>query len=83
MPGMVRYIEALNPQQWSDFYNYLAVASSSSSQRVGFVETSNIRTMVTILHYIEGLVVLFDKDKNQKLSLNEVYGASPRFISFF
>lgn len=83
MPGMVRYIQSLTAEQWDAFYNYLSVASAAPQQKVGFVETANIRTMVTIMHYIEGVMVLFDKDHNEKLSLDEVYAASPRFISFF
>ncbi|UOF01714.1 hypothetical protein [Bdellovibrio reynosensis] len=83
LPGMVRYIADLNQARWEEFYRHLAVASAAPNQKVGFVETANIRTMVTILHYIEAVVVIFDKDGNTKLSLEEVYDASPRFTPFF
>ncbi|XGC79632.1 hypothetical protein ACES2L_09865 [Bdellovibrio bacteriovorus] len=83
LPGMVRYIADLNEARWNDFYKYLAVASAAPNQKLGYVETANIRTMVTILHYIEAVVVIFDKDGNTKLSLDEVYDASPRFTPFF
>lgn len=83
MPGLIRYVQSLNDKEYDDFYNYLAVASAAPDQRPALVETSNIRTMVTILHYIEGVFVLYDTDKSQKLSLSEVYQASPRFTPFF
>ncbi|WP_374073750.1 hypothetical protein [Bdellovibrio bacteriovorus] len=83
MPGLVHYVHSLNSAQWNEFYNFLAVASATVDQKAGHVETANIRTMVTILHYIEGVLVMYDKDKNQRLSLDEVYGASPRFTPFF
>ncbi|MEK2645879.1 hypothetical protein [Bdellovibrio sp. BCCA] len=83
LPGLVQYVKSLSAAEWDQFYNYLSVASVAVNQKVGYVETANIRTMVTILHYIEGVVVMYDQDKNQRLSLDEVYGASPRFIPFF
>ncbi|WP_374030095.1 hypothetical protein [Bdellovibrio bacteriovorus] len=83
LPGMVSYVRSLTTAQWEQFYNFLAVASAAPGQKSGHVETANIRTMVTILHYIEGLVVLYDGDGNQALSLDEVYAATPRFMSFF
>lgn len=83
LPGMVQYVNTLTPEQWDEFYRYIYVAAVTIDQKAGVIETANIRTFVTILHYIEAVMVLYDTDFNQTLSLDEVYRASPRFISFF
>lgn len=83
LPGMVRYVKSLDSSQWNVFYRFLAVAAAVKGQKFGYVETANIRSMVMILHYIESIVVLYDQDHSQGLSLKEVYSATPRFMSFF
>lgn len=83
MPAMVSYIQSLKPTQWDELYKHLFAASTVVNQKAGFVETANIRSMVTILHYVEAVMVVYDKDKNQQLSLGEVYSAAPRFTPFF
>jgi hypothetical protein len=83
LPGMVTYVNGLDDSQWDEFYNYLREASQTPNQEWGFVETANIRTMVTIVHYVEGVMLGFDQDANGGLSLKEVYTAAPRFMSFF
>jgi hypothetical protein len=82
MPGMAAFIKSLDPKKYDEFFNYLLVAGGTPDQKEGFIDTANVRTMVTILHYVENLVALYDADQNQSLSLNEVYAASPRFMSF-
>jgi hypothetical protein len=83
LPGMVSYVDSLSDEQWNEFYGYLREASQTPNQEWGFVETANIRTMVTIIHYVEGVMLGFDQDTNGGLSLSEIYAASPRFIPFF
>ncbi|MNL09802.1 hypothetical protein D3C87_1305760 [compost metagenome] len=83
LPGMVAYVNGLNDEQWEVFYNYLREASQTPVQEWGFVETANIRTMVTIIHYVESVMLSFDQDANGGISLDEVYAASPRFMAFF
>ncbi|WP_415061985.1 hypothetical protein [Bdellovibrio sp.] len=82
LPGMVNYVRSLTQSEWDQFYRHLSVASEVQGQKRGYVETANVRTMVMILHYIEGIVVLYDKDRSQSLSLEEVHDATPRFMSF-
>jgi hypothetical protein len=82
MPGLSRYINNLNQEQWDLFYGYLLQASEVPAQRKGFVETANLRTMVMIVHYLESILICFDKDLSDSLSLEEVYRAAPRFLSF-
>lgn len=83
MPGMVHYIHGLNQTEWNQFFGFLLSASLVQDQKSGLIETANIRTMVTILHYIESVMVIYDRDRNSALSVDEVYAAAPRFMSFF
>ncbi|MFV8257969.1 hypothetical protein ACNQKP_09190 [Bdellovibrio bacteriovorus] len=83
MPGMVNYVRGLNAAQWKQFFDYVLAASVTPTQRAGLIETANVRTMVTILHYIETIMVIYDTDHNQGLSVDEVYASAPRFMSFF
>lgn len=83
MPGMVNYVRGLNDEQWKLFFDYLLAASVTATQKEGLIETANVRTLVTILHYIETIMVIYDTDHNQGLSVDEVYAAAPRFMSFF
>lgn len=83
LPGLVKFVRSLDDIQWNEFYAYLAVASAVEGQRLMFVETANIRTMVMILHYIEGVMVMYDRDDSGALSLQEVFTAAPRFTPFF
>jgi hypothetical protein len=82
LPQMSRYVAGLDDKQWDEFYRNLIFVAATIDQRPGLIETANIRTMVTILHYVESIMVIYDKDRNQTLSLDEVYGAAPRFMSF-
>ncbi|KHD88164.1 MAG: hypothetical protein OM95_10365 [Bdellovibrio sp. ArHS] len=83
LPGMVQYVQSLSVADWEQFYRHLAVAAEAPGQKPGLIETANIRTLVTILHYIEGMMVMYDADGSSTLSLDEIYAASPRFMSFF
>ncbi|MFS4461241.1 hypothetical protein [Bdellovibrio sp. HCB2-146] len=82
LPKMAKYVENLTPEQWELFYSYLKAASVTPDQQEGLIETANIRTMVTILHYVESVLMTFDVDGNDQLSLEEIQAAAPRFMSF-
>lgn len=82
MPGMTAYIKSLNEKQWSEFFAYLLATSATADQKAGLIDTANVRTMTTILHYVENLMTNYDADQNQTFSLDEVYAAAPRFMSF-
>lgn len=83
LPGLVRYIDGLNGSQWDQFFGYLLAASVVPDQKKGFLETANVRSIITILHYMESIYITYDRDRNQALSVEEVYAAAPRFMSFF
>jgi hypothetical protein len=83
LPEMSRWVARMTESEWTEFYSTLRFLSRvSAKEDQGLVEVANIRTMVTIIHYIESIMVSYDKDRNQTLSLDEVYTASPRFMPF-
>lgn len=82
VPGMAAYIKSLNDKQWAEFFAYLLTTSATPDQKAGLIDTANVRTMTTILHYVENLMTIYDADQNQTFSLDEVYAAAPRFMSF-
>jgi hypothetical protein len=83
LPEMAKFVANLKPEEWQEFYStlrFLAYVSAKEDQ--GFVEVANIRTMVTVLHYMESVMMIYDANRNQSLSLDEVYNASPRFLPY-
>lgn len=82
LPGMVKYVESLSIDQWDQFYTYLEKAAAAPEQKPELVETANIRTLVMILHYIESVMVTYDQNLSQGLSVSEINAATPRFMSF-
>lgn len=82
LPGMVNYVQALPSDQWDQLYTYLEKAAAAPDQKPGLVETANIRTLVMILHYIESVMVTYDQNLSQGLSISEINSAAPRFMSF-
>ncbi|WP_413574915.1 hypothetical protein ACLVWU_11760 [Bdellovibrio sp. HCB290] len=83
LPEMVNFVAKLKQEEWNEFYKILRlVARVSIDESSGRVEVANIRTMVTITHYLESVMVTYDKDRSQTLALSEVKAASPRFLPF-
>lgn len=82
LPDMVKYVDSLDGSQWDQFFAYLETAAQAPEQKPGLVETANIRTLVMILHYIESVMVSYDKNQSQGLSMSEINSATPRFMAF-
>jgi plasmid maintenance system antidote protein VapI len=83
LPWMAKEVAGFSDSQWNEFYESLLVSSRVEQPLQGRIEMSEIRAMVTVLHYIENIVTLYDKDQNGGLSLEEVRSAFPRFKCFF
>lgn len=82
--GMQNYVSRMNDAEWEEFYNELMYFSRLDEKQKGIkLETSDIRTLVVILHYIESLFVRFDTDKDDVLSKPELIAASDTFVLFF
>jgi hypothetical protein len=82
LPGLVKEVQNMSAAQWNEFYENLMSASRTSPANGGRVETADIRTAVMILHYTESLMVVYDRDGNGVLDVDEVRLAAPRFRQF-
>jgi hypothetical protein len=82
MPGLVKQISKMTPAQWDGFYTSLMGASRISPEGAGRIETTDLRTAVTILHYTEIIMSVYDLDHNGSLNEDEVRLATPRFFEF-
>jgi hypothetical protein len=82
LPGLVKEVQNMSAAQWDEFYENLMSASRTSPANGGRVETADIRTAVMILHYTESLMVVYDRDGNGVLDVDEVRLAAPRFRQF-
>lgn len=84
LPWMSAFLGSLTDKQYLEFYsNIMAPAYLPAPHHVnGLVEYGEMRTMTTILHYLEALMTVYDRDQNQMLSEDEVVAAEPRFHSF-
>jgi hypothetical protein len=83
MPRMAAYIASLNDLGWVEFFNHVFNASLVSDQKTGQAEIANIRSFVTILHYIESVFSVYDRNANSELSYAEVSAGAARFLPFF
>lgn len=83
MPRMAAYIASLNDLGWVEFFNHVFDASLVSDQKAGQAEIANIRSFVTILHYIESVFSVYDRNANSELSYAEVSAGAARFLPFF
>jgi hypothetical protein len=81
-PGMAQFVGHLSDADWDAFYGNLISFTRDSDPARGLVEMSDIRTAVVVLHYVETLMVMYDGDGNQSLSLDEIRTATTRFMSF-
>lgn len=75
-------ISSMDEQTWNSFFGILMRATRISNGTAGLVETADLRTLVVVLHYVDSLLVTYDTNGNYMLSLQEIYGAAPRFLSF-
>ncbi len=82
MPGMARFIQSLDSKNWARVYKALLSLSLSKTHESGLLESSEIRSLNTLLHFIETLIVVYDADHNGQLSETEVAASLPRFGPF-
>ena len=83
LPGLKHYVRELSDEKWNDLYDQLLVFARTSSENVGKIETSDLRTLVVILHYVESMYIRFDQDLDDRLSKEELIKGSKRFVPFF
>lgn len=86
MQWMVSEFSRINKDdnQFTAFYQGLMTVArvKPEFQKQGQIEYAEIRTITTILHYIDILMIVYDKDGNQMLNREEILAAAPRFTAF-
>lgn len=82
LPGLVKEVSALSENEWNEFYSNLMKGARGVTSEGGPVETSDLRTAVMILHYVESLMSVYDRDLSGKLNEGEIRDAAPRFYEF-
>lgn len=81
--GLYSYVNRMDAAAWDEFYTELMGFSRTAGNKPGKIETSDIRTFVVILHYIESMYIQFDQNRDDRLSKDELIQASSRFVRFF
>lgn len=82
LPKFNVFVGTLTSAGWDSFYkDMLAVSRVCPNDRIG-LETGDQRTMIGVLHYIENLFSVYDKDQDGRLDQREVEMAFPRFKNF-
>lgn len=81
-PAFSHYVEGLSDQDWLRFYLDLLKVGRICPKDLTGLETSDQRTMVVILHYIENLFSIYDQNRNDRLDEQEVESSFPRFREF-
>ena len=82
LPGMVAFETHLSEKDYGLFYQGLLRIARVDQHINGLLERSEIQAMVTVLHYIDALFVVYDKNNNGHFSKDELLSAAPRFRSF-
>lgn len=80
LPGMVHHLS--DAKRWDLFYDEFFQGMRVSDLKGGKIEHDDIRNYVIMLHYIESLFAIYDKDKNNILDYKETVAAAPRFMRF-
>jgi hypothetical protein len=82
LPQLTEEVAKMKPAQWDDYFAALTGATRVSDPRGSRIEMADLRTAVMVLHYVESLLKIYDKNQNQSLSIEEIEAAFPRFVSF-
>lgn len=83
LPSLNTFLSRQNPQQFKDFMlNVMELGRKDAGNRGVRVETSDVRSLCTMLYFIESLFAAHDTNKNWNLSEAEIKTAYPKFKSF-
>jgi rubrerythrin len=79
MPQLVKSHAKMSAEEWSEIYGIVMSISKSPDSKNGVTEYTEIRSVVSILQYVESLMQQFDLDRSGGLSSSELQAAEPRF----
>jgi hypothetical protein len=82
LPKLAAEVARMDEKQWDEFFKNVMSVASVSGKKPGMTEYSEIRTMFVVLHYVEGLIQIYDINHDDRLQQSEIQAAAPRFHSF-
>lgn len=82
MPGTASYLSKMSEKEFEEYYQLMMVVAGLEKRRPGYIEYSEIRSMMVIMHYLESLLVVYDLNNDQLLDEKELLNAMPRFKDF-
>ena len=80
LPGMAQFIQSLSDSQFQEYFSSLE--EGAINKHPTEFDTSDLRSLVAVTHYIESIYTNFDLNHDQILQFTEIRQASPRFLSF-
>jgi hypothetical protein len=82
IPWMADYLSKLTDAQFKMAYTSLMKVARIDGQKPNRIEWAEIRTVTTVLQYVESLYTIYDTNHDQMLQQKEIVAATPRFASF-
>ncbi len=88
MPWMADEISRMSLSEYATFYNGLYTLAKMGPPSLlpeykpvpeGYIEWNEVRSMTTIMHYIESIFMAYDKDQKGSLDIHEILNALPRY----
>ncbi len=79
---LLKIINSADQSAYNKFYDSVLAISRIDNPVATQVEYTEYRTMISIIQYIESMMVQFDVNQNQVLSDSEIDAAAPRFKDF-
>lgn len=79
---LVSYLDRMDDQQFLSFYNSVIEVARQVPDTKGRIESADLRNMIILMHYMESIYAVFDKDRNFNVSPAEMRAGYPRFRIF-
>lgn len=82
LPHLVAYLDTLNGDQARSYFeSVINVVRTDESNAGTKIETTDIQSMNSLLHFVEGLYLNHDLNQNRSLSESEIRAAYPKFLN--
>lgn len=82
LPGMTTLAKMMTNEQWDSFYKSMLAVAALDQREEGTIEYAEIRTGLVVLQYVETLMVVYDTNRDGRLTEKEILGSAPRFRGF-
>lgn len=82
LPHLVAYLDTLNVDQVRAYFESVINVVRTDEGNAGTkIETTDIQSMNSLLHFVEGLYLNHDLNQNRSLSEAEIRAAYPKFLT--